>query len=59
VLVVLALLPDLALRLHHYIVALMLPLDTASPTRSPVIYQAFLLGLLISGRVGFDLVGYE
>ena len=38
-LVVLVLLPSgLALRLHHYIVALMLSLDTTSPTRSTAIY---------------------
>ena len=37
-LVVLALLPDLTLRLHHYIVALMLSLDTTSSTRLTAVY---------------------
>jgi hypothetical protein len=58
VLVVLALLPGLALRLHHYIVVLMLFPDTTSPTRLPAIYQAFLLGLLTNGRaaLAWDLI---
>ena len=54
VLVVLALLPGLTLRLHHYIVALMLLPATAFPTRLSAIYQAFLLGLFINGGAAFE-----
>ena len=54
VLVVFALLPGLTLRLHHYIVALMLLPATAFPTRLSAIYQAFLLGLFINGGAAFE-----
>lgn len=53
VLLVLALLPGLTLRLHHYIVALILLPATAFPTRLSAIYQAFLLGLFINGGAVF------
>ena len=53
VLVVLALLPGVTLRLHHYIVALILLPGTAFPTRLSAIYQAFLLGLFINGGAAF------
>lgn len=53
VLAVLASLPGLTLRLHHYIVALMLLPTTAFPTRLSAIYQAFLLGLFINGGAAF------
>ena len=52
-LLVLALLPSLTLRLHHYIVALMLLPVTGFPTRLSAIYQAFLLGLFINGGAAF------
>jgi hypothetical protein len=54
VLVVLASLPGLTLRLHHYIIALMLLPSTAFPTRLSAIYQAFLLGLFINGGAAFE-----
>ena len=56
VLLVLGLLPGLALRLHHYIFAIMLVPITAFPTRLSALYQGFLLGLFISGTAayGFD-----
>ena len=53
VLLVLALLPGLTLRLHHYIVALILLPATAFPTRLSAIYQAFLLGLVVNDGAAF------
>ena len=53
VMLVLALLPDLTLRLHHYIVALLLLPATAFPTRLSAIYQAFLLGLVVNDGAAF------
>jgi hypothetical protein len=54
VLLVLAFLPNLTLRLHHYIIALILLPATAFPTRLSAIYQAFLLGLFINGGAAFE-----
>ena len=54
VLLVLALLPHLTLRLHHYIVALILLPATAFHTRLSAIYQAFLLGLFVNGGAAFQ-----
>lgn len=54
VLLVLAFLPGLTLRLHHYIIALVLLPVTAFPTRLSAIYQAFLLGLFINGGAAFQ-----
>ncbi|KAI0307702.1 hypothetical protein B0F90DRAFT_52484 [Multifurca ochricompacta] len=53
---VLALLPTLNLRLHHYIIAIILMPGTAFPTRLSAIYQGFLLGLFLNGTgaFGFD-----
>jgi len=58
VLLVLGLLPGLALRLHHYIFAIMLVPITAFPTRFSAFIQGFLLGLFISGAAayGFDSI---
>ena len=53
VVLVLALLPGLTLRLHHYIVALMLLPVTAFPTRLSAVYQAFLLGLVVNDGAAF------
>lgn len=53
VLLVLALLPGLTLRLHHYIVALVLLPSTAFPTRLSAVYQAFLLGLVVNDGAAF------
>lgn len=58
VLLVLALLPGLTLRLHHYFFAILLISGTAFPTRLSAIYQAFLLGMFLDGasRWGFDSI---
>ena len=53
VLLVLALLPGLTLRLHHYFVALVLLPVTAFPTRLSAVYQAFLLGLVVNDGAAF------
>ncbi|PHH67796.1 hypothetical protein CDD82_1111 [Ophiocordyceps australis] len=52
------LLPALHLRLHHYIIALLLLPGTSMQTRPSLLYQGFLLGLFINGvaRWGFDPV---
>lgn len=50
---VLALLPTLQLRLHHYIIAVILMPGTAFPTRLSAIYQGFLLGLFLNGTAAF------
>ena len=56
VIMVLALLPDLSLRLHHYILPMILLPGTAFPTRLSAIYQGLLLGLFLNGvaAFGFD-----
>lgn len=55
---VLAMLPDLSFRLHHYILALVLLPGTAFPTRLSAIYQGLLLGLFLNGTAafGFDSI---
>lgn len=53
VIVVLSQLPGLELRLHHYIIAIILVPGTAFPTRLSAIYQAFLLGLFLNGVAAF------
>jgi len=50
---ILALLPTLQLRLHHYILAMILIPSTAFPTRLSAIYQGFLLGLFLNGTAAF------
>jgi hypothetical protein len=50
---VLALLPTLNLRLHHYIIAIILMPGTAFPTRLSALYQGFLLGLFLNGTAAF------
>ena len=50
---VLALLPTLQLRLHHYILAMILMPGTAFPTRLSAICQGFLLGLFLNGTAAF------
>ncbi|KAJ1329773.1 LCCL domain-containing protein [Microdochium nivale] len=54
--VVCLLLPDLNLRIHHYILALLLLPGTSMQTRPSLLYQGILLGLFINGvaRWGFD-----
>ena len=51
-------LPGLSLRLHHYILALLLLPGTSLQTRPSLIYQGLLIGLFINGiaRWGFDPV---
>ena len=50
--------PDLQLRIHHYILALLLLPGTAIQTRPSLLYQGILLGLFINGtaRWGFASV---
>lgn len=50
---VIALLPGLQFRLHHYIIAIVLMPITAFPTRLSAIYQGFLLGLFLNGVAAF------
>jgi hypothetical protein len=51
-------LPGLNLRIHHYILALLLLPGTSMQTRPALLYQGILLGLFINGiaRWGFDSV---
>lgn len=54
--VVCLVLPDLNLRLHHYIIALLLLPGTSLQMRPSLLYQGILVGLFINGiaRWGFD-----
>lgn len=52
---VLSQLPGLQLRLHHYILAMVLIPGTAWPTRLSAIYQGFLLGMFLNGAAAFGL----
>ncbi|KAK0208155.1 hypothetical protein DFS33DRAFT_1371692 [Desarmillaria ectypa] len=56
VVLVLALLPGLEIRVHHYIIAMVLIPGTAFPTKLSAIYQGLLLGLFLNGAAayGFD-----
>ncbi|CAL1695530.1 unnamed protein product [Somion occarium] len=58
VILVLSQLPGLELRLHHYILAIVLMPGTAFPTRLSAIYQGFLLGMFLNGvaAFGFDSI---
>ncbi|KAI0188941.1 LCCL domain-containing protein [Xylaria flabelliformis] len=49
-------LPNLSLRIHHYILALLLLPGTSIQTRLSLLYQGILVGLFINGiaRWGFD-----
>ncbi|KAI0830722.1 hypothetical protein BC628DRAFT_1355313 [Trametes gibbosa] len=55
---VLSQLPGLELRLHHYILAMVLMPGTGFPTRLSAIYQGFLLGMFLNGvaAFGFDSI---
>ncbi|SPO04523.1 related to LCCL domain protein [Cephalotrichum gorgonifer] len=57
-LLVFVLLPGVSLRLHHYVLALLLLPATGMQTRPSLLYQGFLLGLFVNGvaRWGFDSV---
>ncbi|KAF5384916.1 hypothetical protein D9615_001400 [Tricholomella constricta] len=56
--VVISQLPGLELRLHHYILSMVLIPGTAFPTRLSAIYQGFLLGMFLNGAAafGFDSI---
>lgn len=58
VVLVLALLPGLQLRVHHYITAMVLIPGTAFPTRLSAMYQGLLLGMFLNGGAafGFDSI---
>ncbi|CUA77503.1 putative protein YIL067C [Saccharomyces cerevisiae S288c] [Rhizoctonia solani] len=58
VVVVLASLPGLTFRLHHYIAAILLMPLTAVPSRVSAVCQAFLLGMFLQGvaKFGFDSI---
>ncbi|CAE6453930.1 unnamed protein product [Rhizoctonia solani] len=55
---VLASLPGLTFRLHHYIAAIVLMPLTAVPSRVSAVCQAFLLGMFLQGvaKFGFDSI---
>lgn len=55
ILIILLALPGLRLRIHHYILAILLMPGTAFPIRPSLIYQGLLLGLFVNGvaRWGF------
>lgn len=46
---ILAALPNLSLRIHHYILALLLLPGTSMQTRPSLLYQGILIGLFING----------
>ena len=50
--------PDLQLRIHHYILALLLLPGTSMQTRFSLVYQGLLLGLFVNetARWGFDSI---
>ena len=52
------LLPGLSLRLHHYVIALLLLPDTAIQPRPSPVYQGLLVSLLVNGiaRCDFDSI---
>jgi hypothetical protein len=56
--IICVLLPDLNLRLHHYILALLLLPGTSIQMRPSLLYQGLLIGLFVNGiaRWGFDPV---
>ncbi|KAF9455061.1 hypothetical protein P691DRAFT_654976 [Macrolepiota fuliginosa MF-IS2] len=58
VLLVMALLPGLELRLHHYIIPMALLPGTAWPTRLSAVYQGLFLGMFLNGGAafGFDSI---
>lgn len=55
---VLALLPGLQFRLHHYIISMVLFPGVGFPTRLSAIYQGFLLGMFLNdvAAFGFDSI---
>lgn len=57
-LIVMIILPQLNLRIHHYILSLLFLPGTALQTRPSLVYQGLLMGLFINGiaRWGFDSI---
>ena len=57
-LIICVIVPDLNLRIHHYVLALLLLPGTGIQTRPSLLYQGILLGLFINGvaRWGFDSI---
>ncbi|KAL2016619.1 hypothetical protein VTK56DRAFT_3237 [Thermocarpiscus australiensis] len=55
-LIICLVIPDLSLRIHHYVLALLLLPGTSLQTRPSLVYQGLLVGLFINGiaRWGFD-----
>lgn len=53
-LIICLLLPDLSLRIHHYILALLLLPGTSMQTRPSLLYQGLLIGLFINGIARWD-----
>lgn len=49
ILVILILLPSLSLRIHHYILALLLLPGTSMQTRPSLLYQGLLMGFFLNG----------
>ncbi|KAL2820497.1 LCCL domain-containing protein, partial [Aspergillus cavernicola] len=56
--VVLLIVPNMSLRIHHYILALLFLPGTTIQTRPCLVYQGLLMGLFINGiaRWGFDSI---
>ncbi|KAF8898891.1 hypothetical protein BD779DRAFT_1486077 [Infundibulicybe gibba] len=50
---VLALLPGMQLRIHHYFLAMVLMPGTAFPTRACAVFQGYLTGLFLNGAAAF------
>ncbi|KAF2707319.1 hypothetical protein K504DRAFT_54464 [Pleomassaria siparia CBS 279.74] len=46
--------PDVSLRIHHYIIALLLLPGTSMQTRPSLLYQGILLGLFVNGIARWD-----
>ncbi|PSN63570.1 hypothetical protein BS50DRAFT_557629 [Corynespora cassiicola Philippines] len=46
--------PDVSLRIHHYIIGLLLLPGTSMQTRPSLVYQGILLGLFINGVARWD-----
>ena len=58
VVLVISQLPGLQLRVHHYIIEIVLMPGTAWPTKASAVYQGLLLGLFLNGvaAFGFDSI---
>ena len=57
-LVICVIIPTLSLRIHHYVLAILLLPGTGIQTRTSLLYQGILVGLFINGvaRWGFDSI---